>query len=72
MEHLHRYKKIRETDNGIVEICSRCKKRLITNKGHNGAIDNKKYLKEHKRDFLQPKDKRFKKEWGEVDEYIIK
>ena len=71
MEHLPQYKKIKETTDGIVERCKTCKKRLITKKGEKGSIDNKAYLKEHARDFLQPKDKRFKKEWGEIKDFDI-
>lgn len=69
MAHLHRYKIISETKDGIREVCtiSGCGDELVTRKGPNESIDNAKYLKEHKRDFLQPDDKMFKEEWGTTE-----
>ena len=60
----HDYEVIREGEKGIREICRRCGKILITRKGHKGSIDNVRYLEEHRRDFLQPTNKLFEKEWG--------
>lgn len=71
MTHLHNYIKIKETNDGILERCKTCKQRLLTKKGNKERINNKIYLKEHRRDFLQPKDKRFKKEWGNLDEFKV-
>ena len=68
MSHLHDYKIVQETKNGIIEVCRQCKHKLKTKKGFNEKINNKKYLKEHRRDFLQPwgeTAKDFKKEYGE-------
>lgn len=64
MNHLHRYIVIRETNDGILEHCEACKKRLVTKKDRRGRIDNKAYLKEHERDFMQPSNPRFEYEWG--------
>lgn len=63
-KHLCRYEIVKQTPSGLVEVCSICKKKLVTKKGPKGKIDNKKYLYEHKRDFLQPGDKDYDKEWG--------
>lgn len=68
--HLCDYKIIKETDDGVYEICRECKKKLKTPKGKDGRIDNKKYLKEHRKDFLQPTGstaKEFKKHYGEAN-----
>ena len=55
MEHLHDYLKVNEDSNGILEVCRECKKRLITKKDpKTQRVDNKKYIKEHQRDTLQP------------------
>lgn len=72
---LHDYQFILESPNGIVEKCKLCKKRLVTNKGIRGKIDNKKYLKEHRRDFLQPTGrtaKDFKSVYGEFDNQKVR
>lgn len=70
--HLHRYRIIKETNSAIIEVCEQCKRKLITKKGKHGSIDNIKYLKEHRRDFLQPTNKMFKKEWGTTDFEVVK
>jgi hypothetical protein len=61
MKHLHKYNPIFETGEVTLEVCEICKKRLYTRKDKNGRIDNELYRKEHKRDFLQPWEKEFKK-----------
>ena len=53
MSHIHDYQYVSENVEGLVEICRTCRKRLITRKDHNQRIDNRKYLKEHVRDFCQ-------------------
>ena len=54
MTHYHDYVRISENDDGVTEVCTECRHRLITKKDRNGRIDNKKYLKEHIRDTSQP------------------
>lgn len=74
MEHIHNYKKINEDNSGIKEICRECRKILITKKDpKTQRIDNKKYIKEHKRDTLQPwgiTGKLFKKYYPNESGYI--
>ena len=54
MKHLHRYKRLAENKEAIVEYCEVCKKKLVTKKCRKaGRIDNEKYLQEHRLDFLQ-------------------
>lgn len=53
MNHIHQYQTIQETEEAVVEVCSGCKKRLVT-KRKGGRIDNVAYLKEHEADFAQP------------------
>lgn len=64
----HKYQLIRETGEAIIEVCSRCKKKLITKKCRKtGRIDNKKYLKEHAVEFAQPRgrtSKLYEKHYG--------
>lgn len=64
MQRLHKYKILFEDNGGIDEVCTRCGKRLVTLKGKDGSIDNIKYGKEHMRDFLQPNDPLFEREFG--------
>lgn len=67
MNHLHDYQIVSENKEGVREICKTCRKILVTRKDKNERIDNKKYLQEHKRDFLQPKgqdSQLFKKHYG--------
>jgi len=54
MTHYHRYSTVSENQDGVVEVCTECKKRLVTKKGRDGRIDNRKYLKEHVADTAQP------------------
>jgi hypothetical protein len=53
MNHDHDYKIIRENTDGIVEVCTICKKKLLTRKGCKGRINNREYLKEHVKDTAQ-------------------
>jgi len=57
LSHYHNYVGVSENDDGVVEVCTECKHRLVTKKGRNGSIDNKKWLKEHVRDTCQPLNK---------------
>lgn len=72
--HAHNYKLIQENNDGRLEICIECKKRLSTKKDpKTGRIDNKKYSKEHARDILQPfgrNGKLFRKYYGDDAQYI--
>lgn len=55
MQHIHNFKKINETKNGILESCTECHFKLVTKKDSRTArIDNKKYLQYHQRDTAQP------------------
>lgn len=60
---MHDYGGILTGPDGDVEVCKRCKKKLITLKGPTGRINNLKYLKEHERDTLQRRDPRYKYEY---------
>lgn len=72
MQHLHDFIKVNENTDGILEMCRECKKRVTTKKDpRTGRTDNKKYLKEHKRDTLQPNGrtgKQFNRYHGEASE----
>lgn len=49
------YRQVNDNQDGRVEICKICKKKLVTKKdSKTGRIDNRKYLKEHQRDTAQP------------------
>lgn len=52
--HYHDYIPVSENADGKVEVCSECKKRLVTKKDSKGRIDNTQYLREHQRDTAQP------------------
>ncbi len=67
MTHYHNFEPVGENPEAIIEICTECKKRLVTKKDKKGRIDNKVYLKEHIRDTAQPQgitSKIFKKYYG--------
>ncbi len=71
MKHLCNLIKVKETSSGTVEICTECKEKIYFNKNTNGDVDNTVYLKEHKRDFLQPNGitgREFKKYYGSKTE----
>lgn len=53
MPHYHKYRRVSENSDGIVEVCVECKKKLTTKVDRHGRIDNAKYLKEHAADFAQ-------------------
>jgi hypothetical protein len=52
--HYHTYQRVSENKDGAVEICTVCKKRLVTKKDNQGRIDNIAYGKEHIADIAQP------------------
>lgn len=54
MTHYCKYKPVTDTAEALVEVCTECKKRLVTRKGKDGRIDNNKWLKEHVADTAQP------------------
>jgi len=68
---LHKYNTVRETASGWLEVCERCGKRNTMRRSKLGKIDDKKFLREHRRDFLQatwPQTaKEFEKEYGKPD-----
>jgi len=57
---LHDYHVLNETPKKTREICDRCKHIQVFVKA-----DNTKYFHAHRRDYLQPHDTRFHREWGE-------
>ena len=64
MAHLCDLQIIKEDKSGIKEVCKECKRVVLTPKGYKGAIDNKKYLEEHARDFIQPGSRYFDRFYG--------
>jgi len=52
--HIHNYAIVQSTTHATVEVCTECKKKLITKQDKKGRIDNISYLKEHARDTAQP------------------
>jgi len=51
---LHNYEKISETNDGIRERCTFCRKKIVVKRGIDGSINTRFYRKEHLRDLLQP------------------
>lgn len=51
---IHDYELIGENDDATIEVCKLCKKKLIMKKDRKGRMNNALYLKEHRRDTLQP------------------
>lgn len=52
--HHHNYQVVKSDAHAIVEVCSECKKKLMTKLDKKGRIDNRAYLAEHARDTAQP------------------
>ena len=52
--HIHQYNLVKDSPDGMVEVCKTCKHRLVTKKGASGRIDNKQWLKDHVADTAQP------------------
>lgn len=51
----HQYDLIHDSVEAVVEVCNKCKKKLVSRKDKKTErIDNKRYLKEHVVDFAQP------------------
>ena len=50
------FKQIEDYPDAVVEVCINCGKKVIYNR-RDGKIDEKQYLFDHKRDFLQRKGK---------------
>jgi hypothetical protein len=66
MRHLHNCQTILDTAEALIDICIECKEKFIYKKcRHSGRIDNERYLKDHKRDFLQKGTKLYEKYWPE-------
>lgn len=51
---VHNLKKVREGKNGIVEYCHLCHERFVSHKGFGGKMNNREYLRLHRREFAQP------------------
>ena len=66
--HLHDTKCILDTAEVKIDICTECKKKLIYRKDSQERIDNDQYIKDHKRNFLQPTDKFYYKYYNKKNE----
>jgi len=65
MNHLHDFVMIKYDAEIAIEICKECKKKVFYRKGRfDGRIDNVKYLKDHRRDFVQKGTPLWEKYWG--------
>lgn len=65
---LHDYYTLEDHGDAVVDVCNRCHSRLVTRRDDYGRTDNRVYVKEHERDFLQENDRRFVVEYGLKDE----
>lgn len=50
----HNAKVVLDNQEVQIERCIECKESIRYNKDEEGRIDNKRYYREHRRDFLQP------------------
>lgn len=55
-----------DTKEVAIEFCKNCKKEFFWRKSKRGRIDNENYLLVHKKEMLQPGDKDFKIEYGDL------
>ena len=65
-DNFHRMKVKMESAEANVEYCERCKEVFIFKKSKHGRIDNEYYREVHARDYIQPDNKLFTREYGEV------
>lgn len=63
---LHNYRMLYNQSDATVEVCVKCKRRLVTRKDQDGNADQFTWLREHERDFLQPTDPRFGREYRSI------
>jgi len=64
MNCLHKYQIVQETNDGLVQVCEYCKRRIVFRKNKIGQIDNERYKKEHQRDLAQKGDKNYSRIYG--------
>lgn len=62
--NFHKPKIILETSEVTKEYCEECKEEFIFKKSRHGRIDQEYYHDIHQREFLQPYQKEFEKEYG--------
>jgi len=55
--HLHNLKTILDTAEVKIDVCTECHAKKFYRKDANEQIDNKTYLEDHQRNFLQPDNK---------------
>ena len=58
---LHDLKTLVDTAEVKIDYCTECKEKFIYRKDKEGRIDNKQYLKDHMRNYLQRDDPLFKR-----------
>jgi len=69
MECLHDMEVLYSLSDAHIEHCKRCKKDFVYPLDYQGEFDRTKFLKDHKRDYLQPSDQLFQQEFSK-DNYI--
>ena len=62
--HLHKNELVIRTPDATVMVCVECKKKFVFKKDRYGRMDNRKYYRINKRDFLQPGAKYYNKYYG--------
>ena len=67
--HLHNLKTILDTAEVKIDVCNECKARFIYRKDIKGRYDQKQYLEDHKKNFLQPDDKFYSKYYESKDPF---
>jgi len=68
----HKYEQIENNKDAIIEICQICGKKNVTKVFENGKINNKEYLENHKRSFLQRGDKDYEMIYGKNNYFVKK
>ena len=48
------FERSRDLSDALIEVCVRCGKKVVYNKGPKGRINNSKYLRDHLRSTVQP------------------
>lgn len=63
-DHLHIFVNIYHSVEAVVDVCSTCHEKYVGKMSPNGEYNYREYNETHARDFLQPWQKEFAREYG--------
>jgi hypothetical protein len=63
-DHLHTFTNIYHSSEAVIDVCETCHYKYVCKMSPSGDYDYREYNEMHKRDFLQPWQKEFAREYG--------